>query len=811
MQSSTRRRPTTSALSPVTLNNQTTKPTRQSTRNVTPIVQTCSACSQPVYTSTISNVLDRSWHPECVRCVVCRCSLTDQCYSRDGKLFCKDDFIKKFLHRCFACQNLIQSHEMIRRIRPGRLYHADCFVCCKCKQILQNEDIKAQYSSDGTTFNDMQCLCQTCSKPTVKNEDEEEEKEAKEISNGKHSPPATIVEEKEEKSSTPPPPPSPPPPTKQNKTKSPAKPKSTSKSRSPTKRTKTPVTPSRTSQRRGAKTSRYRKRRVQSGSEDEFSEDDDIDDEEIDEEKIEVPPLPSPPKVEQNGKHHPAPPKEEKIATPPPPPPPQPTKLAEPLSLLSGLASNPMSISSIMKPDVPMMNSKPATLPRPPPEASDNESLDRSSSPSQMDVSTNADQGTSIRPTPPAPLTKPSALSSLLEFGTIPPSTLGDIRPNGLTAPPPFSFPFGNPAAGVPFSPQAAAGMATFYRPPFGVPPASMPLDMSNSGINSKKDEDAMESSAAEESNSPKKKVKGKGKKNGNVEHSASPPPPPPSTSNSKKKKVKSNPTDNGNSNEDEEKKNQNPHAQNLLAQMSLLNNSFLPGAGAGPQAPNGKNSPTNAQLAAMYNMAPHFAAYNPFPGAFNPAFAAAAYASGYPNPYGFHPAFPFMPPMTTATTPTPTPEEKKSRPSKKKLTNENENSVDSIPKRRTSETESDELDENSQSQPFNGKSHHDESDESNANNSKKGGRTTIKPQQLDILCKAFEVNSKPNKAQREALVAETGLNLRVIQVWFQNKRSKERKGKGTEKKDSTNPTNADDDDDEDDSQQSPPSPSETS
>ena len=647
---------------------------------------------------------------------------------------------------------------MIRRIRPGRLYHADCFVCCKCKQILQSDDIKAQYEcDDGTTFNDMECICQTCLKPPVKNEGGEE------ILNGKHSPPPVTVEkpkeeaeeddeEEEEKvaepTPSPPPEPSPspppPPPPKQSKSKSngnkksPAKAKATSKSRSPAKRAKAPVTPSRTSQRRGAKSSRYRKRRFQSGSEDEESEDEE-DDEENEDEHEEV--QKEEPKVEENGKDHPAPP--------------PPTKSSEPLSLLSGLASNPMSISSIMKPDVPAppaANFLLAGFPRmpvPPAEASDNESHDRSSSPTQMDVSTNAEQGT------PARTTKPSALSSLLEFGTVPPSTLGDIRPNGVAPPPPFPFPFGNPGAGVPFSPQAAAGMATFYRPPFGVPhmapppplplpaAAAMPLDMSSNGGNSKKDDEANEHEHHEETSSPKKKAKGKGKKNGTDDHSAS---PPPTSSSNKKKKVKSNPTDNGHAaNEDEEKKmangNSNAHAQNLLAQMSLLNNSFAPGA------PNGKGSPGNAQLTAMYNMAPHFAAYSAFPGAFNPAFAAAAYASGYPNPYGFHPAFPFMPPMGNAEEKTPPSEvktkveKKKSRPSKKSVSHEHD------------ESESDDIDENSQSQPANGKSGHD-SDGSERGSSamnlsaaaeKKGGRTTIKPQQLEVSAtkRSFDLQSR--------------------------------------------------------------------
>ncbi len=54
----------------------------------------CFGCSQPMHNQFLSNVLDHLWHPECVRCIVCRCALNEQCYSREGKLYCKDDFIK---------------------------------------------------------------------------------------------------------------------------------------------------------------------------------------------------------------------------------------------------------------------------------------------------------------------------------------------------------------------------------------------------------------------------------------------------------------------------------------------------------------------------------------------------------------------------------------------------------------------------------------------------------------------------------------------------------------------------------------------
>ncbi|VDN51997.1 unnamed protein product [Dracunculus medinensis] len=58
----------------------------------------------------------------------------------------------------------------------------------------------------------------------------------------------------------------------------------------------------------------------------------------------------------------------------------------------------------------------------------------------------------------------------------------------------------------------------------------------------------------------------------------------------------------------------------------------------------------------------------------------------------------------------------------------------------------------------------------------RRGPRTTIKQSQLDILNQIFMSTPKPSKHARAKLALETGLSMRVIQVWFQNRRSKERR-----------------------------------
>ncbi|XP_046840808.1 LIM/homeobox protein Lhx1-like isoform X2 [Xenia sp. Carnegie-2017] len=69
-----------------------------------------------------------------------------------------------------------------------------------------------------------------------------------------------------------------------------------------------------------------------------------------------------------------------------------------------------------------------------------------------------------------------------------------------------------------------------------------------------------------------------------------------------------------------------------------------------------------------------------------------------------------------------------------------------------------------------------EEEGENGPNGKRRGPRTTIKAKQLEILKAAFSATPKPTRHMREKLAQDTGLSMRVIQVWFQNRRSKERR-----------------------------------
>uniref|UniRef100_A0A8C6T7X8 LIM homeobox transcription factor 1-alpha n=1 Tax=Neogobius melanostomus TaxID=47308 RepID=A0A8C6T7X8_9GOBI len=66
--------------------------------------------------------------------------------------------------------------------------------------------------------------------------------------------------------------------------------------------------------------------------------------------------------------------------------------------------------------------------------------------------------------------------------------------------------------------------------------------------------------------------------------------------------------------------------------------------------------------------------------------------------------------------------------------------------------------------------------DDSKEHKRSKRPRTILTTQQRRAFKASFEVSAKPCRKVRETLAAETGLTVRVVQVWFQNQRAKMKK-----------------------------------
>jgi len=95
----------------------------------------CAGCDRPILDQYLYNVLDRQWHQSCIQCIDCKSNLNEKCFSRDGKLFCKEDFFRRFGPKCSGCNQGIQPTDLVRRAKD-RVFHLNCFTCYVCRKAI---------------------------------------------------------------------------------------------------------------------------------------------------------------------------------------------------------------------------------------------------------------------------------------------------------------------------------------------------------------------------------------------------------------------------------------------------------------------------------------------------------------------------------------------------------------------------------------------------------------------------------------------------------------------------------------------------
>ncbi|XP_007546110.1 LIM/homeobox protein Lhx1-like [Poecilia latipinna] len=101
----------------------------------------CADCEKPILDRFLLKVLDRPWHIKCVQCCECKCSLTEKCFSRDGRLYCKNDFFRRFGTKCGGCSQGILPSDLVRRAK-SKVFHLNCFTCMMCnKQLSTGEEL----------------------------------------------------------------------------------------------------------------------------------------------------------------------------------------------------------------------------------------------------------------------------------------------------------------------------------------------------------------------------------------------------------------------------------------------------------------------------------------------------------------------------------------------------------------------------------------------------------------------------------------------------------------------------------------------
>ncbi|XP_062926217.1 insulin gene enhancer protein isl-2a isoform X2 [Mobula hypostoma] len=98
----------------------------------------CVGCGSQIHDQYILRVSpDLEWHAACLKCAECRQYLDESCtcFVKDGKTYCKRDYIRLFGTKCAKCSLTFSKNDLVMRAR-NRVYHIECFRCVACSRQL---------------------------------------------------------------------------------------------------------------------------------------------------------------------------------------------------------------------------------------------------------------------------------------------------------------------------------------------------------------------------------------------------------------------------------------------------------------------------------------------------------------------------------------------------------------------------------------------------------------------------------------------------------------------------------------------------
>ena len=91
----------------------------------------CAECRLPIRDAFVVKVGGTNLHEDCLRCAVCKDSLTASCFAKFGQFYCKADFYRMFGPRCASCHIVFTEEDSVRTIGQSQ-FHLSCFSCSQC-------------------------------------------------------------------------------------------------------------------------------------------------------------------------------------------------------------------------------------------------------------------------------------------------------------------------------------------------------------------------------------------------------------------------------------------------------------------------------------------------------------------------------------------------------------------------------------------------------------------------------------------------------------------------------------------------------
>ncbi|XP_055387308.1 insulin gene enhancer protein isl-1 isoform X2 [Condylostylus longicornis] len=149
----------------------------------------CVGCGGQIHDQYILRVApDLEWHAACLKCQECRQFLDESCtcFVRDGKTYCKRDYVRLFGTKCDKCGSSFSKNDFVMRAK-SKIYHIECFRCSACaRQLIPGDEFALRDGGSLFCKEDHEVLEKT-NQPNISSISEANNNNSNSLRNNNHS------------------------------------------------------------------------------------------------------------------------------------------------------------------------------------------------------------------------------------------------------------------------------------------------------------------------------------------------------------------------------------------------------------------------------------------------------------------------------------------------------------------------------------------------------------------------------------------------------------------------------------------------